>query len=386
MDMQPESDQIAGRKRPWEPPSSDELAGTDAAAEQPADAAAETAPAAVAVESLAPVDAPTDAPMEAPSEAPSEAPLKVLNKQHPKEEPVIDDRTEEQKLTDKIAWFKQKNEELVDKLAHLQQQHGEMKQLLTQRQHEEAAAMQMRQQQMQQQQMQQQMREQQMREQQMRQEQQMRHEQHMRMQHEQQMRQEQQAREAAARGPPHNPDWTQQEHEGNVYFWNSATGESTYSRPPDFNPPGALGGGMPGAGMPAGFGQLEPMGGDMGSNQYGSSGGGQGHAGAQMRAANGPDRRTGAGTKGPPGANLFYFRKMNKGEHDDFTDADLVAEFSKFGELVRAEMSIDRLTGRSKGFGFVSFMTVMAAEAAIAAVHNTVSRGRMCELQRTRED
>ena len=295
---------------------------------------------------------------------------------------MIDDRTEEQKLTDKIAWFKQKNEELVDKLAHLQQQHGEMKQLLTQRQHEEAAAMQIRQQQMRQEQM--------MREQQMRQEQQMRHEQQMRMQHEQQMRQEQQAREAAARGPPHNPDWTQQEHEGNVYYWNSATGESTYTRPPDFNPPGALGG-MPGAGMPAGFGQLEPLGGagmgmDMGSSQYGCSGGGQGHAGAKMRAANGPDRRLGSGAKGPPGANLFYFRKMNKGEHDDFTDADLVAEFSKFGELARAEMSIDRLTGRSKGFGFVSFMTVMAAEAAIAAVHNQVMRGRVCELQRTRED
>ena len=63
--------------------------------------------------------------------------------------------------------------------------------------------------------------------------------------------------------------------------------------------------------------------------------GGGARAGAQMRAANGPDRRSGAGAKGPPGANLFYFRKMNKGEHDDFTDADLVAEFSKFGRLER---------------------------------------------------
>ena len=100
----------------------------------------------------------------------------------------------------------------------------------------------------------------------------------------------------------------------------------------------------------------------------------------------GPDRRSGASAKGPPGANLFYFRKMQKGEHDDFTEADMHAEFSKFGEIARAEMSVDRLTGRSKGFGFISFTTVLAAESAMAAVHNTMQRGRMVELQRTRED
>ena len=44
-----------------------------------------------------------------------------------------------------------------------------------------------------------------------------------------------------------------------------------------------------------------------------------GHAGAAERR--GPDRRSGSGTKGPPGANLFYFRKMSKGEADDFTEA-----------------------------------------------------------------
>ena len=110
-----------------------------------------------------------------------------------------------------------------------------------------------------------------------------------------------------------------------------------------------------------------------------------GHAGAMARS--GPDRRGGGpSNKGPPGANLFYFRKMNRGEVDDYTDADMHAEFSKFGEICRAEMSIDRLTGRSKGFGFLSFTTVLAAESAIAAVHNTVQNGRMVELQRTRED
>ena len=251
---------------------------------------------------------------------------------------------------------------------------------------------------------------------------------------------------AAAALPPHNPDWSEQEHEGAIYYWNSRTGESTYTRPPDFNPPGpggpggpqggpggfggphggpggpggfggphggpggpgGFGGGPGGPGGfgggpggfggphggpagPGGFGQLDAFnGGGMGAGggpegcAYGCSGGGMGHAGAAERR--GPDRRSGSGTKGPPGANLFYFRKMSKGETDDFTEADMIDEFSKFGEITRAEMSVDRLTGRSKGFGFLSFKTVLAAEAAIAAVHNTVQRGRQGELQRTRED
>merc|ERR1740124_707536 len=120
------------------------------------------------------------------------------------EMPVIDDRTEEQKLTDKIAWFKEKNNGLVDKLAGLQQQHGELKLAVGRKQ-------------MQEQQMAQDAKN---REQQMRREHQMRQEAQMR---EQQMMREQQ--QAAAALPPHNPDWTEQEHEGATYYWNSRTGD-----------------------------------------------------------------------------------------------------------------------------------------------------------------
>ena len=422
-------DQVSGHKRPWEPGAPPEKEAPPAEGAAPAeqagpDCSEDIAPPGEAELAELPAEAPPEAEQPPAAASPAASPAAAErgegeDGEAPRkrgEQPVVDDRTEEQKLTDKIAWFKGKNAQLVDKLAGLQQQHAELKAALGQRQMQEqrmAQEAQAREQQMRrehqmrqeaQRREQQIMREQQLRrEQQMRQEGQMREQQQM-MMREQEMRAQQAAAAAAAAAlPPHNPDWSEQEHEGAIYYWNSRTGESTYTRPPDFNPPGPGGPGGPQGGPggfggphggpagPGGFGQLDAFnGGGMGAGggpegcAYGCSGGGMGHAGAAERR--GPDRRSGSGTKGPPGANLFYFRKMSKGETDDFTEADMIDEFSKFGEITRAEMSVDRLTGRSKGFGFLSFKTVLAAEAAIAAVHNTVQRGRQVELQRTRED
>lgn len=95
---------------------------------------------------------------------------------------------------------------------------------------------------------------------------------------------------------PHDPSWTEQTNpeNGTTYYWNSRTGESVYERPADYNPPLAQ-------------------------------------------------------KKGPVGANLFVVRKMRRGDYDNFTDADLRAECSKFGTVLRAEMTIDKMSGMSKG-------------------------------------
>ena len=89
--------------------------------------------------------------------------------------------------------------------------------------------------------------------------------------------------------------------------------------------------------------------------------------------------------KGPPGANLFVVRKMRKGEYDEFNNADLRSEFSKFGTVTRAEMTIDKETGWSKGFGFVSFASVQEADAALAQVHGSWMAGREMKVEKTRE-
>ena len=50
-------------------------------------------------------------------------------------------------------------------------------------------------------------------------------------------------------------------------------------------------------------------------------------------------------------------------------DADLETLFSPFGHILSARVYIDKASGESKGFGFVSFQSVDAAEAAILSMN-----------------
>jgi len=138
--------------------------------------------------------------------------------------------------------------------------------------------------------------------------------------------------------PRHNQAWTEQVNPENgvTYYWNSSTGESTYTRPADFNPGSAV-----------------------------------------------ASSSTMANTKGPPGANLFVVRKMRRGEYDEFNDEDLRREFAKYGTVTRAEMTIDKENGWSKGFGFVSYGTPEEADAAMAAVHGAWMAGREMKVEKT---
>jgi len=47
------------------------------------------------------------------------------------------------------------------------------------------------------------------------------------------------------------------------------------------------------------------------------------------------------------------------------TESDLGTEFEKFGQVERAVIINDKLTQKSKGFGFVEMPSVAEAEAAI---------------------
>ncbi|NTU73735.1 RNA-binding protein [Candidatus Roizmanbacteria bacterium] len=50
--------------------------------------------------------------------------------------------------------------------------------------------------------------------------------------------------------------------------------------------------------------------------------------------------------------------------------------FSQYGEIVEAIVITDRMSGRSKGFGFVTFADEAAAEQAIAEMHEKDVDGR----------
>ena len=77
---------------------------------------------------------------------------------------------------------------------------------------------------------------------------------------------------------------------------------------------------------------------------------------------------------------------MRRGEFDEFYDHDLRQIFERFGTIVRAEITLDKDTGISKGFGFVSFDSVQAAEAAIAEMNGAMIAGRQIRIEKTAED
>ncbi len=62
-----------------------------------------------------------------------------------------------------------------------------------------------------------------------------------------------------------------------------------------------------------------------------------------------------------------------------FREETLKLYFSQFGALEAAEVMKDRYTGKSRGFGFVSFLDPGAATRALAVEH-TID-GRRCEAK-----
>ncbi len=62
------------------------------------------------------------------------------------------------------------------------------------------------------------------------------------------------------------------------------------------------------------------------------------------------------------------------------TDADLRETFSQFGEITEATVITDRDTGRSRGFGFVTFEDSSSSEKAIATLDGSNLDGRTIKV------
>ncbi|MEZ0209176.1 MAG: RNA recognition motif domain-containing protein [Candidatus Paceibacterota bacterium] len=58
------------------------------------------------------------------------------------------------------------------------------------------------------------------------------------------------------------------------------------------------------------------------------------------------------------------------------TNEDLKAHFSGAGNVVSAQIIIDKMTNRSKGFGFVEMASDAEAEKAISMYHDQEFQGR----------
>ncbi|HHQ14325.1 MAG TPA: RNA-binding protein [Chromatiales bacterium] len=69
-------------------------------------------------------------------------------------------------------------------------------------------------------------------------------------------------------------------------------------------------------------------------------------------------------------------------------DSSLTQTFAQFGEVANATVIMDRMTGRSKGFGFVEMPNDAEAEGAIKALDNSDMDGRNIKVNvaRPREE
>jgi len=113
-------------------------------------------------------------------------------------------------------------------------------------------------------------------------------------------------------------------------------------------------------------------------------GGGRGRGGGGFHGTTHPQGSQAPSTGAPPiprpqcgprGANLFV-RNLST----SVTNQDLERVFSLYGELVSATVFRDRVTGNSRGFGFVSYATVEEAAHAIAGLNGTHLQGQPLQV------
>ncbi len=69
----------------------------------------------------------------------------------------------------------------------------------------------------------------------------------------------------------------------------------------------------------------------------------------------------------------------------DTTDDGLRQAFASFGEITEAKVITDRDTGRSRGFGFVSFAQDEEAKTAISKMDNSSLDGKTIRVNEAQE-
>ncbi|XP_078440205.1 RNA-binding protein BRN1-like isoform X2 [Wolffia australiana] len=85
--------------------------------------------------------------------------------------------------------------------------------------------------------------------------------------------------------------------------------------------------------------------------------------------------------EGPPGANLFIYHIPQ-----EFGDQELFNAFQAFGRVLSSKVFVDKATGLSKCFGFVSYDSPAAAQTAISMMNGCQLGGKKLKVQLKREN
>lgn len=68
-----------------------------------------------------------------------------------------------------------------------------------------------------------------------------------------------------------------------------------------------------------------------------------------------------------------------------YTSANLEALFASYGQIVSAQVIMDRMTNRSRGFGFIEFADDAAADRAVQEMNGRPIDGRALTVNEARE-
>ncbi|KAL0371384.1 UNVERIFIED_CONTAM: RNA-binding protein BRN1 [Sesamum angustifolium] len=119
---------------------------------------------------------------------------------------------------------------------------------------------------------------------------------------------------------------------------------------------------------PGGMMSNRPLGGSSGSLSPST-------ANSQSAASSSVSTSSGGQIEGPPGANLFIYHIPQ-----EFGDDELANAFQRFGRVLSAKVFVDKATGVSKCFGFVSYDSPLAAQNAISMMNGFQLGGKKLKL------
>ncbi|CAL4893233.1 unnamed protein product [Urochloa decumbens] len=102
---------------------------------------------------------------------------------------------------------------------------------------------------------------------------------------------------------------------------------------------------------------------------------------ANSPTSSGASSNPGPQIEGPLGANLFIYHIPQ-----EFGDHDLASAFQRFGRVLSAKVFVDKATGVSKCFGFVSYDSPASAQTAISMMNGFQLGGKKLKVQLKRDN